>query len=100
MIYHITKNDGSSVLCGMPPVAGRFVHSHYANFDIIEGEGRWCLRCMKSMSIKYEYELLADYGDGWEVATTEENKKGILARMKEYRENAPKYSYRYRRVRV
>lgn len=44
-----------------------------------------------------EYVLLANYGhgDGWEEETIESTRKEILERLKEYRENAPQYSYRW-----
>jgi hypothetical protein len=41
-----------------------------------------------------EYQLLANYGQGWEVETTEETRKEIKERLKEYRDNAPQYSYK------
>ena len=36
-----------------------------------------------------EYELLGDYGYGFEVLTTETTRKAIRERLKEYRENSP-----------
>lgn len=41
-----------------------------------------------------EYQLLSNYGHGWEVETTEETRKEIKQRLREYRENAPQYSYK------
>lgn len=45
---------------------------------------------------KDEYKLLANYGygHGWEIETTEETRKDIKRRYKEYRENAPQYQYK------
>jgi len=44
-----------------------------------------------------EYVLLADYGygHGWEEELTEETRKEILERLREYRTNAPQYRYRW-----
>jgi len=44
---------------------------------------------------KKEYILLADYGQGWEEETAEETRRDIIARLREYRENAPQFSYRW-----
>jgi hypothetical protein len=49
---------------------------------------------------KDEYVLLADYGQGWEEETTEETKKEIIARLKEYQKNAGQYAYKYKKRRV
>lgn len=37
---------------------------------------------------KDQWELHTNYGYGWEVECIEESRKEILARQKEYRENA------------
>ena len=47
-----------------------------------------------------QYQLLANYGQGWEVETTEETRKEIKERLKEYRSNAPMYQYKIKTVRV
>ena len=49
---------------------------------------------------KDEYILLANYGCGWEEETTEETLKDIKERLKEYRLNAPKFSYKWKKQRV
>lgn len=43
-----------------------------------------------------EFRLWADYGygHGWELETTEETWTAIRERLREYRENAPEYSYK------
>lgn len=41
-----------------------------------------------------EYQLLANYGQGWEHETTEQTRAEIKERLKEYRANAPQYSYK------
>ena len=41
-----------------------------------------------------EYQLFANYGQGWEIETIEETWAEIKARLREYRENAPQYSYK------
>lgn len=41
-----------------------------------------------------QYQLLANYGQGWEHETTEETRAEIKARLREYRANAPQYSYK------
>jgi len=38
---------------------------------------------------KDEYEIQGNYGDGWEMVTTEETLRGARAQVKCYRENEP-----------
>lgn len=38
-----------------------------------------------------EYRLWINYGQGWELETTEENSKEIRARYREYPDNCPEY---------
>ena len=47
-----------------------------------------------------EYVLLANYGQGWEEEITEETYIDIKKRLKEYHENAPQYSYTWKKRRV
>lgn len=47
-----------------------------------------------------EYRLLCNYGYGWECILTEETKKKIADRKREYIENAPQYPYRVVKKRV
>lgn len=47
---------------------------------------------------RYEYEIQGNYGYGYECVTTEETKKEALARLKEYRENEPTYTFRIKKV--
>lgn len=51
---------------------------------------------------KDEYILMANYGygHGFEEETTEETYKDIKQRLKEYRDNAPEYSYKWIKKRV
>jgi hypothetical protein len=42
----------------------------------------------------FEYQLLFDYGYGWEYVLSEYNINEIAERVKEYIENAPQYPYR------
>lgn len=51
---------------------------------------------------KDEYVLLANYGygHGYEEETIEDSYKEIRERLKEYRTNAPEYSYTYKKRRV
>ena len=51
---------------------------------------------------KDEYILLANYGygHGYEEETSEETYRAIKERLKEYRLNAPQYSYTYKKQRV
>ncbi len=51
---------------------------------------------------KDEYVLLANYGygHGFEEEITESTYKEIKDRLKEYRTNAPEYSYKYKKIRV
>jgi hypothetical protein len=41
-----------------------------------------------------EHEVLANYGWGWEVVTTETTRQGLRARLKEYRENEPNVQFK------
>ena len=45
-----------------------------------------------------KYQLLCNYG--WECILTEETKKDIAERKREYIENAPQYPYRIIKKRV
>jgi hypothetical protein len=36
---------------------------------------------------KYEWQLLGNYGYGWDILTTETTRAGINARLKEYYDN-------------
>lgn len=49
-----------------------------------------------------EWQLLANYGygQGYEIDTTELTYVAIKQRLKEYRENAPQYSYKIKCKRV
>ena len=47
-----------------------------------------------------EFQLFANYGQGWELETTEETRPLIRQRLREYMENAPQYSYRTKKCRV
>lgn len=42
----------------------------------------------------YELQGNYGYGDGYEYILEEEDRKEARERLKEYRENAPQYSYR------
>lgn len=45
------------------------------------------------------YILLANYGEGFEEEIIEYSFKEIKARLKEYRQNCPQYSFKYKRKR-
>lgn len=46
------------------------------------------------------YQLLADYGtDGWEYVLEENTLSEARKRLREYRENAPQYEYKIKKVR-
>lgn len=48
-----------------------------------------------------EYELQGNYGCGWECLTTEDTRKDIRARLREYRENeGGEYRIKLRRVKL
>ena len=47
-----------------------------------------------------EWQLLGNYGYGFEVLTTEENRKGIKERLKEYKKNSPSGTYKTQCKRV
>ncbi len=40
------------------------------------------------------WHMMSHYGYGWEHELTEDSWAGMRERLKEYRENAPQYSYR------
>jgi len=46
-----------------------------------------------------EYQVLGNYGEGWEEVITEETRTEALARLKEYRENEPEYAHKLKVVR-
>jgi hypothetical protein len=49
---------------------------------------------------KDEYQLLCDYGDGWEYLLAENTMKEARKRKREYIENMPEYSYRIVKKRI
>lgn len=53
--------------------------------------------CRKTID---EYRVEQYYPTGWEVVTTEENKKDAYAQLRTYRANQPEYPVRVRKVRV
>ena len=54
----------------------------------------------RGYSMTYEYEVLGNYGNDWEVVTIEDTVKDAVEMLACYRENDPKNPYRARRVRV
>lgn len=51
--------------------------------------------------IGYEFELQADYGDGWDILTTEDTLKGAREQERTYRANDSQgVIYRVVRVKV
>lgn len=47
-----------------------------------------------------EWQLWSDYGQGWEHELSEDSWKEMRARLREYRQNAPQYSYKAKKVRI
>lgn len=50
--------------------------------------------------IEYEFDILGNYGYGWEVVTCEATREEALQRLKEYNENEPQYAHKIKRVKV
>jgi hypothetical protein len=48
----------------------------------------------------YEWEVQGQFGQGWEMVTTEETAKAGREQLRTYRENDTQHPYRLRRVRV
>lgn len=46
------------------------------------------------------WEILGDYGCGWEVECEGEDRKGAIRLLKDYRENVPRHSYKLRHRRI
>jgi hypothetical protein len=47
-----------------------------------------------------EYDIEGNYGQGWEVVTTEETYRAAREQLKCYRENEPQYPHRIKCHRV
>lgn len=47
-----------------------------------------------------EYDVEGDFGFGWEVVTGSESFRDARMQLASYRENAPEWPYRIRKVRV
>jgi hypothetical protein len=47
-----------------------------------------------------EYEIQGDYGQGWEMVTTETNRSDVKANIKCYREGEPNICFRIVKKRV
>jgi hypothetical protein len=45
-----------------------------------------------------EYDILGDYGSGWELVTCEETRTEALRALGEYRENEPGVPFTYKKV--
>jgi hypothetical protein len=50
--------------------------------------------------IKYEWQIWANYGDGWEHETTEQTAQMAREQIALYRENAPGYGYKVVKARI
>lgn len=46
----------------------------------------------------YDYEVQGDYGQGWEMVTTEDNPRAAKESLRTYRENEPGIPFRTKRV--
>jgi hypothetical protein len=49
---------------------------------------------------KYEFDIEANYGYGWDVVDCQETRKAANESMREYRVNMPNASYRVKRVKA
>ena len=49
---------------------------------------------------KDEYQILGDYGYGWECLFAEETLKEAKQMLKDYNENEPQYAHKIKKVRV
>lgn len=47
-----------------------------------------------------EYDIEGNYGQGWEVVTTEETYREAREQLRCYRENEPQYSHRIKCHRI
>ena len=53
------------------------------------------------MSItKWEYEVIGNWGYGWDMVTTENTKADALVRLREYRQNDENAIFTIKRVKV
>lgn len=53
------------------------------------------------MSItKWEYEVIGNWGYGWDMVTTENTKADALVRLREYRQNDKNAIFTIKRVKV
>lgn len=50
--------------------------------------------------VEWEWEVQGNYGQGWEMLTTEGNPLAARERLAEYDENEPQYPHRIKRVRT
>jgi hypothetical protein len=48
----------------------------------------------------YEYEVQGNYGQGWEMVTTEDDPNEAKKRLQEYDENEPQYPHKIVKKRV
>jgi hypothetical protein len=47
-----------------------------------------------------EFQIFLNYGGGWEHEISEDNRKDMRERLKEYRENCPQYPIKWKIARV
>jgi hypothetical protein len=66
---------------------------------MVYGRGLLLGRGVRAMNL-YEWELLGNYGNGWDLLTTADSRKEILQLKKDYQLNEPTTPLKIKSVRV
>lgn len=53
-----------------------------------------------SAPVKYEFDILGNYGHGFEMVHCEANRADAIVSIREYRENEPGISFKIKRVKA
>lgn len=61
---------------------------------------RRCIALAYQRKTRDEYDLLGNWGYGWDYLLTEDSVEKIKLRLKEYRENDPRADYKIEKHRI
>jgi hypothetical protein len=75
---------------------------HRSPQSAVKAAREWAARQQnpRTRKTRDEWQMWSNYGYGWEHELSEDTFKEIKQRVKEYRENAPQYSYKIKLARV
>ncbi len=81
----MARTIGRALPHKLPPMANAY--------GLLLGRGVWAMKL-------YDWELLGNYGNGWDLLTTADSRKEILQLKKDYQLNEPNTPLKIKSVRV